>query len=106
MRRLLCGLFLAGLAFPATADLRRETEPNQPAVSAQPVVLPVSVGGAIQASGDTDYYAVRLEAGQTIQADVLARGFRADQNPGSQLTAVLELWDTDGTTALSRDDSQ
>ena len=64
------------------------------------------MGGAIQAPGDADLYTVRLEAGQTIQADVLARGFRADQNPGSLLTAVLELLDTDGTSVLARVDSQ
>jgi hypothetical protein len=47
VKRFLIGLLLAGLAFPALADLRRETEPNDPAAMAQPIVPPMSVGGTI-----------------------------------------------------------
>jgi len=106
VRRFLCGLLLAGLAFPASADLRREAEPNDSAAAAQPIVPPASVGGTIGVPGDVDRYAVRLEAGQTIQADILARGFRAGQTPGSALSAVLEILDTDGTTVLAQAQSQ
>ncbi|MCI0410353.1 MAG: PPC domain-containing protein, partial [Acidobacteria bacterium] len=106
MKRLLLSLLLAGLAFPALADLRRETEPNDLAGAAQPLVPPTSVGGRISGPGDVDRYAVRLEAGQTLQADILARGFRAGAGPGSALVAVLEILDTDGTTVLVQAQSQ
>jgi hypothetical protein len=98
VKRFLLGLLLAGLAFPALADLRRETEPNDPAAMAQPIVPPTSVGGTISGPGDIDRYAVRLEGGQTLQADILARGFRAGAAPGSALVAVLEI---SGPTAAS-----
>ena len=106
MKRFLFGLLLAGLAFPALADLRRETEPNDLAAAAQPLVPPASVGGKISGPGDVDRYAVRLEAGQILQADILARGFRAGAAPGSALSAVLEILDTDGTTVLAQAQSQ
>jgi len=106
VRRLACGLLLAGIAFPAVADLRREIEPNDPAGAAQPLLPPASVGGAISAPGDVDFYAVRLEAGQTLEADILARGFRAGAAPGSSLSAVLQILDSDGTTILAQDQSQ
>jgi hypothetical protein len=106
VKRLLLGLLLAGLAFPALADLRRETEPNDPAAFAQPIVPPTSIGGTISGPGDVDRYAVRLEAGQTLQADILARGFRAGAAPGSALSAVLQILDTDGTTVLAQAQSQ
>lgn len=69
MKRFLLGLLLAGLAFPALADLRRETEPNDPA----------SHGATISGPGDVDRYAVRLEVGQTLQAG------HADPPAGSSL---------------------
>jgi len=90
---------------PAAAGLRREIEPNHNAVSAQPVAAPGTVGGKISVAGDVDVYAVALEAGQTLTADILARGFRADVNPGSQLTAVLEILDSSGTSVLASDQS-
>lgn len=96
-------LLAAGTA--ARADLRREAEPNDPIARAQPLVPAASVGGVISAPGDVDFYAVRLEAGQTLSADILAQGFRAGASPGSQLSAVLSLIDTDGTSVLALDQS-
>ena len=90
---------------PAAAGLRRESEPNHNAGSAQPVAAPGTVGGKISFAGDVDVYAVALQAGQTLTADILARGFRADVNPGSQLTAVLEVLDSSGTSVLASDQS-
>ena len=81
MKGFLFGLVLVWIAFPAVADLRREREPNDPAGVAQPILPPASLGGTVGSPGDGDIYAVRLEAGQTIQADVLARGFRAGSAP-------------------------
>jgi hypothetical protein len=94
----------AGLR-PAGADLRKEVEPNDPVARAQPIVPAASLGGAISAPGDFDLYSVRVEAGQILSADILARGFRAGASPGSQLTAVLEILDTDGVTVLAQDQS-
>lgn len=90
---------------PAWADLRKEVEPNDPAARAQPFVPAASLGGVISAPGDIDLYAVRVEAGQTLSADILARGFRAGTSPGSQLMAVLEILAPDGATVLAQDQS-
>jgi hypothetical protein len=89
----------------ARADLRREVEPNGSPASAQPIVPPTSAGGLIGGPGDIDLFALRLEAGQTVTADILARGFRAGTSPGSLLSAVLEILDVDGTTVLAADQS-
>ena len=106
MRRYVLGLILAAFAVPAAADLRREVEPNDPPAMAQPAVPPASLGGVISEPGDVDVFAVALQAGQTLEADILARGFRAGASPGSQLSAVLEILDRDGTTILAQDQSQ
>jgi hypothetical protein len=98
-------ILACGICFPARADLRREVEPNNPSSAAQPVAPPASVGGVIAAPGDVDFYTVRLAAGQTIQADLLARGFRAGSSPGSELSAVLSILDADGSSVLAQDQS-
>ena len=98
-------LLLATAIGRARADLRKEVEPNDPPSRAQPLIPTGSIGGVISATGDIDIYAVRAEAGQTLSADILARGFRAGSSPGSQLSAVLEILDTDGTTVLAADQS-
>src|SRR6267378_8675870 len=86
---------------PLRADLRKEVEPNDSSAMAQPLLPAASVGGTIGAPGDVDVYAVGLQAGQTIGADVLARGFRAGTQPGSSLSAILTILDRDGTTVLA-----
>ena len=90
----------------ALADLAKEREDNGSAASAQPVVPPATLGGSISAAGDQDTYALFLEAGQTVIADVLARGFRAGAHPGSSLSARLEILDVDGLTVLAQDQSE
>jgi hypothetical protein len=103
-----CGAALlvnTALLTHAHADLRREVEPNDPAAAAQPVVPAASVGGTIGAPGDVDIYAVAVDAGQIIKADILARGFRADNKAGSELSALLEILDTDGVTVLASAES-
>ncbi len=87
------------------ADLRKETEPNDAPAAAQPLAPPVSVGGVVWAPGDVDVFAVALQAGQTIKADLLARGFRAGNQPGSNLSAVLTILDRDGIAVLAQDES-
>jgi len=104
-----CGIL--GLAVwlgitPARAELRKEVEPNDSPAGAQPLLPAASVGGTIGAPGDMDVYADRLEAGQSIGADILARGFRAGAQPGSSLSAVLTVLDRDGSTVLAQSQSQ
>jgi len=104
-----CGILaLAACAAisPLRADLRREVEPNDSPPVAQPLVPAASVGGTIGAPGDVDIYAVGLQAGQTVVADILARGFRAGAQPGSSLSAVLTILDRDGSTVLAQSQSQ
>lgn len=88
------------------AGLRQEREPNDTPPTAQPVVLPVSLGGIIATAGEMDMFALRGETGQTLVAGILARSFRAGAQPGSQLTAVLEVLATDGVTVLASATSQ
>jgi len=90
---------------PAMADLRREVEPNDPPAS-QPMTPPFSAGGVIGSPGDLDRYAVRVDSGAVIKADLLARGFRAGSQPGSSLSGVLQILDSDGVTVLAEDQSQ
>src|SRR5580765_4326439 len=104
-RRIL--LILSAFACASTltrADLVREREPNGSFMTPQPIVLPLTVGGRIDPAGDVDLYAFRGEAGQVVVADVLARGFRAGSNPGSSLTALLEVYDESGAL-LAQDQS-
>ena len=96
----------AALLAPAQGDLRREVEPNDPIGTAQPLALPASIGGTIGAPADADLYAVAGYAGQILKADILARGFRAGAGPGSALSALLEVLDTDGVTVLASAQSQ
>ncbi len=103
MVRVLLALALLALAGSASrADLSREIEPNDSVP--QPLVLPLTIGGHIEPAGDVDVYAFRGEAGQVITADVLARGLRADNSPGSTLSALLRLSAADGTI-LAQDQS-
>lgn len=90
----------------ARADIVPEREPNGSPAQAQPLLPPASVGGAISVAGETDLFSFRLAAGQAIKADVLARGFRAGQTPGSSLTARLRILDVDGVSILAEDVSQ
>jgi hypothetical protein len=89
----------------AFADLRREREPNGDPQTAQPLLPPTSVGGRIGSPGDTDLFSLALETGETVVADVLARGFRAGSSPGSPLSARLQVLDADGVSVLAQDDS-
>src|SRR5207245_10882535 len=104
-----CGIFAlvaCAAISPLRADLRKEVEPNDSPLAAQPLVPAASVGGTIGAPGDVDGYAVCLQAGQTIGADILARGFRAGAQPGSSLRAILTILDRDGNTVPAPSPSQ
>jgi hypothetical protein len=106
-RRVLCAglIALGGAVIESRADLRREVEPNGDASTAMAVVPAASLGGVVGSPGDVDLYALRLEAGQTVRADIMARGFRAGTAPGSSLSAVVEILDADAVTVLATDQS-
>jgi WD40 repeat protein len=72
--------------YPAIA----EKEPNDSARTAQPVVLPVTVVGTIDKSGDVDFYRFEAQKGQAIGAQAQPA---AD---GSTWDPVLELRDAHG----------
>lgn len=105
LRLAMIGLAAAAAILPLRADLRQEVEPNDAPAAAQPLTPPESVGGLIQTPGDVEVFAVAALAGQTIKADILARGFRAGSQPGSSLSAVLTILDRDGATVLAQDQS-
>ena len=98
-------LFLLTLTLLANASPTQELEPNNSIVNAQPIPTLSSIGGTISEASDVDIYAFRAELGETIHIDTLARGFRATNSPGSNLSAKITLLDTDGTTVLNEDSS-
>jgi hypothetical protein len=95
-------LFYASIN-PLVAAPIVEREPNDVIIDAHPISPLVSIGGVIDTATDNDYFAFRAELGETIQADILALGFRASNKPGSNLNAKLSLLGTDGTTVLIED---
>ena len=105
LRLAVLGLAAGTAVLPLRADLRQEAEPNDVPGTAQPLAPPTSVGGLIQAPGDVEVFSVELQAGQTVKADVLARGFRAGSQPGSSLSAILTILDRNGGTVLAQDQS-
>jgi hypothetical protein len=104
-RVVLAAVALYAAAGTAVAELRREVEPNDLPTQALPAPPPASLGGVIGLAGDVDLYALEVRAGQTLKADLLARGFRATNHPGSDLSALLTILDTDGLTVLAQDQS-
>lgn len=76
-----------------TVDLFRtndEVEPNDSPRTAQAVILPASVAGAIGRAGDVDYFAFDAATRQEIGAQALT------STVGSKLELVLQLVDPDG----------
>jgi WD40 repeat protein len=71
--------------YPAIAEM----EPNDSVRAAQPVVLPVTVAGTIEKSGDVDFYRFEAKKGQAIGVQILP----ADD---SKWDPVLELRDARG----------
>ena len=71
-----------------------EVEPNDSAGAAQMVAgLPASIHGRFDKPGDVDSYAVKLAAGQTLVAEVVAN------MAGSSIDPVINLRDADGNKA-------
>jgi hypothetical protein len=79
-----------------------EVEPNDDFTKPQPItVLPASINGRLEKSGDVDSFGVRLEAGQTLLASVEAYVL------ATPLDAVLRVVDARGTqVAWNHDDGR
>lgn len=68
-----------------------ETEPNQEISRATPVdAMPATLNGRLEARGDVDSYAVKLDAGQTLVASMQGRRLGAPMDP------LLHLHDAAG----------
>ncbi len=67
-----------------------ETEPNSTANDAEPVQIPSTVNGQIHGERDLDYFALKLDAGQVVYCEVLARRI------GSRLEPALAILDSSG----------
>lgn len=78
-----------------------EKEPNQSLNEAQPLGDRTAVTGTLQRRGDVDVFAVTLQPGQTLVADLVA-----NQLLGSPMDAVLQLCDDAGTVLLQQHDTR
>jgi hypothetical protein len=77
-----------------------EAEPNDDAVHAQKLTLPVIVNGRIDKPGDRDVFSFEGHAGQVIVAEIFAR--RLD----SPLDSILQLTDAQGKQIAANDDNE
>ena len=79
-----------------------EQEPNDSPAKAQQLSSPnVIVNGRLQRRGDVDTFAVRLEKGQTLVAEV-----EAHRTLASPIDAALEVVSPDGFVLAHNDDDQ
>lgn len=69
-----------------------EREPNDTAVQAPLVPLPVAVNGRLQCTGDVDYFALQLNAGQKVRLTTVGR------KVGSTIVAAMHVLGPDGAT--------
>lgn len=76
-------------------------EPNDDPEHAQPVSLPVCVGGKLEKSEDVDGFLIALKQGETLVATVVAA--RVLQSP---MDAVLQISDTRGNVLAQSDDER
>ncbi|MCS7016375.1 MAG: PPC domain-containing protein [Gemmatales bacterium] len=80
-----------------------EQESNDTLAQATPLSIPVCVNGRIQKPGDVDCYKVRLNKGQALRCEVLARRFGTVLN--SPLDASLDILDSQGRVLATNDDT-
>jgi len=76
------------------------TEPNDTISQALPLTLPAIVNGRMERTGDEDAFRFAGRAGDSLVAEVLARRL------GSPLDSVLTLFDENGRTLATNDDSE
>jgi hypothetical protein len=77
-----------------------EKEPDNTAVNAQPVALPIIINGRIDQPGDEDVFRFKGNAGEPIVAEVHAR--RLD----SPLDSMLRITDSAGRQIAANDDHE
>ncbi len=82
----------------ATLPVLAEKEPNDAFRTAQPIVLPVVIEGAIQRPKDVDVFRIEGKKGQKLHAEVLA------SHHGSPLDAILTLYDAKFQQIAGNDD--
>jgi hypothetical protein len=79
-----------------------EQEPNNSSAKRQELSSPnVIVNGRLQSKGDVDTFAVRLDEGQTLVADL-----EAHRTLGSQIDALLEIVSAEGFVLARNHDDQ
>jgi hypothetical protein len=93
-------LSLAPLAYPGSAAVVLETEPNDAPATANAIALGDSVSGVIDPAGDVDVFAIDLTAGELVEFDVDAQALPG----GSDLDSYLTLYGPDGITILAEND--
>jgi len=76
-----------------------DKEPNNGFPTAQPLTLPATVSGAVQAAQDVDVFRFEGKAGQTVNCEVLANRL------GSPLDGSLTLYDAAGVALAVADDT-
>lgn len=75
-----------------------EAEPNNTAATATNMAVGDIASGVISVSNDEDFFAVTLQAGQTVDFEIVA------QRAGSSLDSFLSIFDTNGTTLIESND--
>jgi hypothetical protein len=78
----------------------REVEPNDTSESAQPVTLPVTINGRIQAAKDVDQFRFTARAGEEVTFSVLAARLEDKiHDLQEHVDPLLVLWEQRGTSA-------
>ncbi len=88
------GRFLVDRPLPTVA----ETEPNNAFDKPQDIDGPAAVEGEIRDGNDVDVYAIDMQAGETLVAEVVA------DRAGSDLDALVAVLDPDGRELAAEDD--
>ena len=78
-----------------------ETEPNDDAKTAAPVVMPAVVNGVLSKTGDVDCFAVKLKKGETLVASL-----EAHRTLRSPIDAVLQILSAEGTVLEQNHDAR
>lgn len=76
-----------------------EQEPNGGFRQPQALAVPTTVRGKIDNAEDVDVFAISLQSGQTVVAEVAAA------RPGSALDSLLTLYDARGNVLVMNDDA-
>lgn len=78
---------------------RLEREPNQRAIDALPLELPITVNGRIDEPGDADWFKLKLAAKEAVVIETMAQRFLR-----SPADTLIELYDGAGKKLAENDD--